>query len=247
MKQFLLAILLCSGTAFAQTTFVVKDARNKLSKGVGLYYRNKMIGKTDEEGKATVVYKISKGDSIKFVNSWNYAWYVAEENYATPRTVEIKLQPVEMNASQSPQPPKYPDPPVIEKNDEDFPFVEVPPVPPHYGEKVPNDNEIHMVVDEQAEFPGGKEALEAYLKKNLRYPESAKEKGIEGKCYVKFIVRKNGKIENITLVRAIADCPECTAETIGVIKSMPKWKPARIAQKDVDAYFNLPVTFKLEK
>lgn len=236
-------MLLFGGTAFAQTTFVVKDPRNKLSPGTGVYYHDKMVGKTDADGKAIINLKISKGDSIKFVNSWNYAWYVAKEKHTGAKTIDIQLQPVETKGSQ----PKNPDPPVIDENDENFPFVDVPPVPPHYGDKVPDDNEIYIGVDEPAEFPGGKEALDTYLQNNLRYPQSAKEKAIEGKCYLKFIVRKDGSIENITVIREVTDCPDCSKEAIRAVKSMPKWKPARIKDQNVDAYFNLPVTFKLKK
>jgi periplasmic protein TonB len=104
---------------------------------------------------------------------------------------------------------------------------------------------IYTFVDQQAEFPGGKEALQKFLAENLVYPQSAVDLSIQGKCFVMFVVSKKGKIGHITIKRGVTDCPECDAEVIRVLKKMPKWKPARVDGKKVDCYFNLPVSFSL--
>ena len=44
--------------------------------------------------------------------------------------------------------------------------------------KVSVDDEVFVIVEEQAEFPGGLDSMYAYIVKNLKYPEAAKEKGI---------------------------------------------------------------------
>ncbi len=109
----------------------------------------------------------------------------------------------------------------------------------------PQEPVIYDVVDEQAEFPGGKEALMEYLKKNLKYPESAKENGLEGKCYLQFIVSEHGYTSNVKIRKGVTDCPECDQEAIRLVKGMPKWKPGKINGKSVNSIYTLPIVFKL--
>ncbi|MEE0895802.1 MAG: energy transducer TonB, partial [Bacteroidales bacterium] len=81
--------------------------------------------------------------------------------------------------------------------------------------KVSVDDEVFVVVEEQAEFPGGMEAMYAYIVKNLKYPELAKEKGIEGRVFVSFIIEKDGSISNVKLLRGIGGgCDEAAKEMV---------------------------------
>jgi len=106
-------------------------------------------------------------------------------------------------------------------------------------------DEIYEIVDEQAEFPGGMDAMREYLKKNLMYPAIAKENGIQGKCYLRFVVNTDGSISDVRVLRGVAGCPECDKEATRVVKNMPNWKPGRMNGKDVKMYFTLPLGFKL--
>lgn len=111
--------------------------------------------------------------------------------------------------------------------------------------KVSVDDEVFVIVEEQAEFPGGMEAMYAYIVKNLKYPEAAKEKGIEGRVFVSFIIEKDGSISNILVKRAIGGgCEEAAVE---MIKNMPKWKPGKQRGKPVRCQFTLPIKFELPK
>ncbi len=111
--------------------------------------------------------------------------------------------------------------------------------------KVSVDDEVFVVVEEQAEFPGGLDSMYAYIQKNLKYPELAKEKGIEGRVFVSFIIEKDGSISNILIKRAIGGgCEEATVE---MIKNMPKWKPGKQRGKPVRFQFTLPIKFELPK
>ncbi|WP_341903113.1 energy transducer TonB [Fluviicola taffensis] len=104
---------------------------------------------------------------------------------------------------------------------------------------------IYDFVDEPADFPGGRAALLKYLSENIRYPQVAQEMGIQGKCYLTFVVSENGYISNVKLKKGVTDCPECDAEAIRVVKGMPKWAPGKNNGKAVNSVFSLPVTFKL--
>lgn len=111
--------------------------------------------------------------------------------------------------------------------------------------KVSVDDEVFVVVEEQAEFPGGLDSMYAYIQKNLKYPELAKEKGIEGRVFVQFVIEKDGSISNILVKRAIGGgCEEAVVE---MIKNMPKWKPGKQRGKPVRFQFTLPIKFELPK
>ena len=110
-----------------------------------------------------------------------------------------------------------------------------------------NPNDIYEIVDEVAEFPGGIGAMRTFLVNNMRYPQKALDMGVEGKCYLKFVVNAEGKISDVYVIRGVPDCVECDTEGIRVVSMMPSWKPARVDGKPVNSYFTLPITFKLDK
>ena len=93
------------------------------------------------------------------------------------------------------------------------------------------------------EFPGGKKALYKFLSDNIKYPESAKKKKIQGTVWVSFIIEKDGSISHIKVEHGIS--PELDKEAIRVIKSMPRWKPATLRGKPVRIVSLLPVKFSL--
>lgn len=100
---------------------------------------------------------------------------------------------------------------------------------------------IYIVVEQVAEFPGGEEALYKYLKDNIVYPNIARQTGIEGKVYIRFVVERDGSISNVKVMRDIGG--GCGEEAMRVVKSMPKWKPAKQQTRTVRSEFNLPVNF----
>ncbi len=94
------------------------------------------------------------------------------------------------------------------------------------------------------EYPDGEKALYKYLAENIHYPEQAKADGIEGKVFVRFIVRDNGDIVNVEVERGIGG--GCDEEAMRVIKSMPKWIPATSEGKVVNVQYVIPINFKLQ-
>jgi len=98
-------------------------------------------------------------------------------------------------------------------------------------------------VQKKAEFPGGKNKLMEYLIGNIKYPEEAANKSIEGTVLVKFVVKKDGYVDNINVLRGVD--PILDEEAIRVVKNMPKWIPAQNAGKDVASYFTLPIRFSI--
>lgn len=108
----------------------------------------------------------------------------------------------------------------------------------------PRQEKIFSLVEEVPEFPGGVEALMKYLGNNLRYPEKAAQDGITGRVFVAFVVAKDGSIHDVNVLKGLS--PEIDAEAVRVVKTMPKWKPARHEGQIVNVRFNLPINFQLD-
>lgn len=122
-------------------------------------------------------------------------------------------------------------------NPEEHDAFQVPPKPEP-------KSEIIEVVEPQAEFPGGMEAMRKYIADNLRLPEAVTSHKVSGRCYLKFTISDQGIISEIKVVKGVMDCPECDAEAIRVVRSMPNWTPAENNNKPVKSYYNLPIKFE---
>lgn len=97
------------------------------------------------------------------------------------------------------------------------------------------------------EFPGGMTEMMKYIQANLKYPQIAKEAGLSGKCYARFVVYKDGSLKNFEILKGVPGCIECDVEALRVISSMPKWKPGIQNGKPVSVFFNLPINFELHR
>ena len=100
-------------------------------------------------------------------------------------------------------------------------------------------------VEQQPEFPDGLDAMYTFLKKNIGYPQLAKEIGLSGIVYVQFVVSKEGRIEHAKIVRGVGGGLD--QEALRVVNLMPPWKPGRHNGKPVAVNFTLPIKFQLLK
>ena len=92
-------------------------------------------------------------------------------------------------------------------------------------------------------FPGGEAAEKAYIADNMKYPQMAKDNGIEGVVTVVFTVKTDGTIGNIKIKRMVD--PDLEGEAIRLVKGMPKWTPASDNGTPVGAPAEVSVTFEL--
>ena len=113
------------------------------------------------------------------------------------------------------------------------------------AQTVVEDDAIFLVVENEPEFPGGKDSLYAYIARNIVYPEAAKKEKIEGRVFVTFVIEKDGQVSSAKILRDIGG--GCGEEAIRVVKNMPKWKPGTQRGKPVRVQFNLPVSCMLVK
>ncbi|UYQ91911.1 TonB family protein [Chitinophaga horti] len=107
------------------------------------------------------------------------------------------------------------------------------------------DNSVHNFVEIMPSFPGGDEALQRFLKKNINYPHIAAENGIQGTVFVSFVIGKDGEISDVKLVGAKKG-GGLEEEAARVVNKMPKWKAGRQNGRAVNVQFSLPISFKLE-
>jgi len=101
--------------------------------------------------------------------------------------------------------------------------------------------EIARNVQQQPEPPFD---MGSYLSKYLRYPQKARDRNIEGKVLLKFIVNEDGRISDVSVVQA--PDPDLAAEAERCIKGMPPWKPGTQNNIPVKVNFTQPITFKLD-
>jgi protein TonB len=110
--------------------------------------------------------------------------------------------------------------------------------------KQDEDDKVLRVVEIDASYPGGMPAWGRFLNKNLKYPEDAVEKGIQGPVMVEFIVDKEGNVSDIQVISGPTD-GGLREEAIRVIKRSGKWTPAIQNGRNVKAYKRQPVIFQM--
>jgi protein TonB len=98
-------------------------------------------------------------------------------------------------------------------------------------------------IENESQYPGGMDAWQRFLNKNLKYPEEAVAIGIEGDIIVQFLVDKEG---NISEIDAISGPSELRDEAVRVIKKSGRWTPAVQNGLHVKSYKKQPIKFRLE-
>lgn len=107
------------------------------------------------------------------------------------------------------------------------------------------DEEVFEKVDEVAQFPGGQMAMFKFIQQNLVYPNAAKKDKIQGRVIVEFVVRPDGSITDIKILRSIGEAKHGIDEAvIDLIEGMPKWEPGMKNGKPVAMRYRLPIRFQ---
>jgi TonB family protein len=99
-------------------------------------------------------------------------------------------------------------------------------------------------VEVPATFPGGQEALAAFMVKEVKYPKKARRDGVQGQVVVAFIVDKDGSVTDVQVARGVD--PLLDAEAVRAVQAMPKWTPGTMNGRPVKVKYTLPVRFKLQ-
>ena len=102
---------------------------------------------------------------------------------------------------------------------------------------------IYEKVDQMPEFPEGQDKMMEFISQNLQYPNRASREKVQGMVVVKFVVNKEGRVINPTIIKSVH--PSLDAEALRVIRLMPLWKPGIQDGKAVNVYFTMPLRFVL--
>ncbi|HTE10393.1 MAG TPA: N-acetylmuramoyl-L-alanine amidase [Chitinophagaceae bacterium] len=116
---------------------------------------------------------------------------------------------------------------------------------PHGTQKHAKDTTSTVIftkVEIEPDYPGGQAGWIEYLTKNLKYPQDAIKKEVQGTVVIQFIVDQQGKISD---VKAISGPEILRAASIKVIKESGVWLSAMQNGKKVKAYKRQPITYKL--
>lgn len=165
--------------------------------------------------------------------------------------------PIQEEVQETPPPPPetppqmdVPPPPqeeVIEKKNEEKPPVAVVTPPPPPVPKGPTETKVEKEIidfpDVEAQFPGGAAALQAWIAKNVNYPQTAIEMNEQGRVYLSFVVEPDGSISNVAVVKSVSN--DLDKEAKRLVRSMPKWTPGEAAGERARTRCQIPINFTL--
>lgn len=106
-----------------------------------------------------------------------------------------------------------------------------------------SENGVFTIVDKSAEPMGGMPEFYNHIADNMTYPVEARQKGVEGRVFIEFIVNEDGSISNAHPVKGIG--AGCDEEAARVVASSPAWIPAKQDGKIVRQKMVVPIIFKL--
>ncbi len=220
----------------------------------------KKAPKADLESKKTIFIEIGLVIALAvvlFAFEWK-SYEKTELNLASMVADDTPEEMVEITQHEKPPPP--PTPPqqttIIEIVEDDVEIeddieidveadqeTEMEEYIPVEEEEEAEEAQIFTVVESMPGFPGGESARIKYLNENIKYPQMARESGIQGRVFVTFVVEKDGKVTDVRVLRGIGG--GCDEEAVRVIKNMPNWNAGKQRGKPVRVQFNMPILFKL--
>ena len=92
-------------------------------------------------------------------------------------------------------------------------------------------------------YEGGMEAMMKFIQRKIRYPRDAINQEIEGTVFVRFIVRGDGSVTDVRVIRGIH--PDCDEEAVRVISMLPSWRGGSHNGRPVGVRMVLPIKFNL--
>ncbi len=120
---------------------------------------------------------------------------------------------------------------------------------PKVFESIPADTTLTLYTDRQTDslavplIPKGIRGLPTYLGANLRYPEDARRRDIQGKVGLEFVVETSGTVSNLRATEALGG--GCDDEAMRLIRSMA-WRPALKGGKRVRSIMKMDIQFRLD-
>ncbi|MBL7859547.1 MAG: TonB family protein [Cyclobacteriaceae bacterium] len=106
-----------------------------------------------------------------------------------------------------------------------------------------SEGDIFIIVEESAHPKGGMEEFYRHLATVINYPAEARQKGIEGRVFVEFVVNTNGSISDVVVIKGIGS--GCDEEAARVVALANPWNPGMVKGQVVRQRMVVPIIFKL--
>ena len=106
------------------------------------------------------------------------------------------------------------------------------------------EGDVYTIVEEPASPVKGMKDFYRFIGENMRYPKEARNAGVEGRVFVRFMINEQGSLSNFNIIRGIG--MGCDEEAVRVLSMSPPWKPGKQGGVAVKSTFNLAVIFKLD-
>lgn len=106
-----------------------------------------------------------------------------------------------------------------------------------------NNFKVVTFVESMPRYPGGKDSMNEYFRKNFSYPELERNLNIEGRVLVSFTIAKNGIVKNVEVVDGLS--PGLNDAAVELVRKMPRWKPGMQNYKFVEVKYTMPINFSL--
>jgi outer membrane biosynthesis protein TonB len=104
---------------------------------------------------------------------------------------------------------------------------------------------VYFLPSQKAGFPGGDQALTAYINKNIIYPDDALRYNIEGTVFAEVYLDSLGNVTNVEIPgKHLGGGLE--EETKSVLMGSPRWHPAKENGQMVKSKVTVPVTYKID-
>ena len=123
--------------------------------------------------------------------------------------------------------------PLLAQEEEDIPFFRI--------EKHPYYVQTDTITRETKEIPF-KNFLDQWVIKNLRYPQEAVEKKIQGRVIVALRIDKKGIL---SIKEIIGRNPLLEEEACRIFDGFPQLSPALLRGKPVNILYNYPIVFRI--
>ncbi len=175
----------------------------------------------------------AKEDSIAKATA---AAEMAAKNKGAKTTAKPATKPVEKPASKTSTTAALPKKPTT-------PPVATPVKKDGNVKKRTGKDDVFVISETKPAYPGGDNAMMKYLKSTIKYPVRAKEEGIKGTVYMRFVVEKDGSVTDVEVAKGVN--PLLDAEAKRVVSSMQKWAPGKQNGTNVAVQYTLPVKFDL--
>ncbi len=101
-----------------------------------------------------------------------------------------------------------------------------------------------QLVEQKPTFQGGTAAeFSQWVNANLKYPQAAKDAGVQGRVTLQFSVYPDGSVRDTKVLRGVN--PDLDAEALRVVSASPDWTPGYVKGEPVKVTYTFPVIFRL--